>query len=339
MGFTMPAGQDYSLLYVTLRLETFGAGVAPVVELWTDAGGLPGAPIETLANPTFAPAGIANYDFASSGTTLTAGASYWVVAYGVAGADRYDWKASSPPQTPTGLATHLGTLYDANGPPPTGASSILCSYSVTAGISGCEMQSDFNGTADGWMAHSGIWYIGAEYLYTEGLADTWSSASYFEDFADFAYEARMWRSGCDTCANSLVFRGTPDPLTAGNNWFNEYKLQYSRDGNYSAWVRVGGGSAVALVPWTFSPAINQGDAWNTLRVVASGTNLTFYINGTLLWSGYDSSLSSGRVGVGMYRDAASTGDELRVDWARLCTLIFSDGFESGDASAWSAVVP
>jgi hypothetical protein len=131
MGFTMPAGQDYILNHVTLRLQTFGA-VAPIVELWTNVGGLPGAPIETLTNPVFAPSGIANYNFTSSGATLTAGAGYWVVAYGVAGAAQYDWKASSPAQTPTGLATHLGSLFDANGPPPTTSSAILCSYSVTA---------------------------------------------------------------------------------------------------------------------------------------------------------------------------------------------------------------
>ena len=141
MGFTMPAGQDYFLDYVTLRLETFGAGVAPIVELWTNAGGLPGAPVETLTNPTFASSGIANYDFTSSGSTLTAGASYWLVAYGVAGGDRYDWKASSPAQTPTGLATHLGALFDTNGPPPTSTSSIVCSYSVTATLVPVELMS------------------------------------------------------------------------------------------------------------------------------------------------------------------------------------------------------
>lgn len=140
MGFTMPAGQDYFLQHVTLRLETFGA-VAPIVQLWTNSGGVPGTPVETLTNPTFAPSGIANYDFTSSGTTLTAGESYWVVAYGVAGAARYDWKASSPAQTPTGIATHLGTLFDANGPPPTGTSSILCSYSVTATVVPVELMS------------------------------------------------------------------------------------------------------------------------------------------------------------------------------------------------------
>jgi hypothetical protein len=141
MGFTMPAGQDYFLDYVTMRLETFGAGVAPIVELWTNAGGLPGAPIETLTNPAFASSGIAEYDFTSSGTILTAGESYWIVAYGVAGADRYDWKASSPAQIPTGLATHLGALYDSNGPPPTSTSSIVCSYSVTATVVPVELMS------------------------------------------------------------------------------------------------------------------------------------------------------------------------------------------------------
>ena len=97
---------------------------------------------------------------------------------------------------------------------------------------------------------------------------------------------------------------------------------------------------MAVVPWTPSPTINQGEAWNTLRVEARGTSLSFYINGTLLWSGTDSSLSSGRVGLAMYRDSSSTGNEFRVDWAYLCTLpLFADGFESGNTSAWSATVP
>ena len=141
MGFTMPAGDDYILDYVTLRLETFSSGVAPIVELWTSAGGLPGTAVETLTNPTFAPSGIVNYDFTSSGSTLTAGESYWLVAYGVAGAPTYDWKASSPPQTPTGIATYLGALFDTNGPPPTTSSSIVCSFSVTATLVPVELMS------------------------------------------------------------------------------------------------------------------------------------------------------------------------------------------------------
>jgi hypothetical protein len=141
LGFLMPAGDDYFLDYVTLRLETFGAGVAPIVELWTNAGGQLGSLVETLSNPAFAASGIANYDFASSGSTLTAGSGYWVLVYGVAGADQFDWKASSPSQTPTGIASHLGALWGTTGPPPTGSSSIINSYSVTAVLVPVELQS------------------------------------------------------------------------------------------------------------------------------------------------------------------------------------------------------
>ncbi|MBZ0269700.1 hypothetical protein K8I85_16230 [bacterium] len=130
MGFTMP-GAQYSLDNVTLRLETFGANVAPIVEIWDDVGGNPGAPLVTLVNPVFAASGIANYDFIPPGSfNLSANTTYWVVAYGVAGADRYDWKASSPAVTPTGIATHAGAKFDTNGAPPTNNSSIICSYAV-----------------------------------------------------------------------------------------------------------------------------------------------------------------------------------------------------------------
>jgi hypothetical protein len=192
---------------------------------------------------------------------------------------------------------------------------ILKNYGGGGGT--CPMDSQFNGSGPGWVSHSGDWYIGGSYLYTSGLDSTSSSASFTTDFGDFDYQASMLRLGCDVCANRIIFRGTPSPLTAENNWYHEYKLQYSRDGNYSVYKRVAGGTATAIVPWTATTAINQGDSWNTLRVVANGTSLSFYINGVLLWSGSDSSLSNGLAGLGMYRDT-STGNELRVDWARLC---------------------
>lgn len=212
-----------------------------------------------------------------------------------------------PDSTPAGDADVLPDEEEGLGPIP---------GDYGAGV--CPVDADFNGSAPGWISYTGLWYIGDNYLYTSGLTDSWASAGYIVQFGNFDYEASMWRSGCNSCANYIVFRGTPFPLTANNNWYNEYKLQYSGDGYYSVWKRVEGGSGIAIVGWTYSPAINQGDAWNTLRVVARGTSLSFYINGVALWSGTDSSLSSGHVGLGMYRDASSTGDELRVDWARLC---------------------
>jgi len=131
MGFTMPAEQ-YNLDAATLRLETFGANTVPIVEIWSDVAGNPGAPLVTLINPVLASSGIASYDFIPPGTfVLEASTTYWVVAYGQAGATAYDWVASSPGVTPTGLATHAGAKFDTNGPPPTTNSSILCSYAVS----------------------------------------------------------------------------------------------------------------------------------------------------------------------------------------------------------------
>jgi len=195
------------------------------------------------------------------------------------------------------------------------------------GAPACPIDSGFNGTAENWYIVSGDWYVSSQVLWTNGLAEASSSVVYDAEYGNFNYEASMRRFGCDTCTNRLLFRGTPLPLGEGNSWYSAYQFQYTRNGYYSLWKRSGGGSAVAVVDWTYSPAINQGEAWNTLRVVANGASLTLYINGVNVWSGSDSSLSYGYPGVGMYQDG-SEGNELQVDWARLC-------LDTGSASAAS----
>ena len=56
-------------------------------------------------------------------------------------------------------------------------------------------------------------------------------------------------------------------------------------------------------------------------MTVSGTALKVSINGTLVWSGTDTEFSTGRVGIGMYRDSSSTGNRLDVDWATLTTAV------------------
>ena len=274
--------------------------------------------------------GVGYGDF--DGSTTNSGIGYEYVqniAANIPAGESLYWAKSS--MTPTSN-TRLMNFYDFNlyGDPSIGItahgtphdSRIFLPLVVKAYVytpSTCPIDSSFNGSADGWYSHSGTWYYDSNYLYTYGLEGYWSSASYAADFSNFDYQARMMRYGSESNANSLVFRGTPDPLTAAYNWYREYKLSYSRDGYYSIWKRIDGGAGIPLVSWTYTSAINQGDAWNTLRVVANGTSLTFYINGSLVWSGADSSLSSGRAGVNMYADL-STGEELLVDWALLCNL-------------------
>jgi hypothetical protein len=70
--------------------------------------------------------------------------------------------------------------------------------------------------------------------------------------------------------------------------------------------------------YTYTSAIAPG-GWNTLRVVASGRNLFFYINNTLVWTGADDSFFSGSVGFGMdnFETVVTPNDLFRVDWAAL----------------------
>jgi hypothetical protein len=131
MGFTMPGGLDYTLDAVSLRLDLTSTDVSPLVEIYSDAGGVPGASLTTLVNPGSFGLGIADYSFTPSGSfTLEAGQSYWVVASSTLGT--YSWKASSPSETPTGLATHLGATFGAY--PPSSSSGILTTYFVDATV-------------------------------------------------------------------------------------------------------------------------------------------------------------------------------------------------------------
>jgi hypothetical protein len=64
-----------------------------------------------------------------------------------------------------------------------------------------------------------------------------------------------------------------------------------------------------------------------LRAYVSGPSLRLYINGSMVWSGTDTSLNSGRVGLGMYKSISS--DQLWVDYATL-TCLSGAGEEAGE---------
>jgi hypothetical protein len=195
--------------------------------------------------------------------------------------------------------------------------------SFTVSSSGGGFNSQFKGSADGWESHWGDWAVsGGEWYNSSGVSDTWSTATYAESYTNCDYRVRFWREENNYNSNRILVRATPDPLgSPDKNLYSYYSFQYTRNGSYSVWKRVSGIST-CLQGWTSSSAIN-GTGWNDLRVVASGSNLCYYINGTLVWSGSDSSLSSGRAGLGMY----GSGDAW-VDWATLTTS--SSGFAITD---------
>ncbi|MBN1149552.1 MAG: DUF333 domain-containing protein [Anaerolineales bacterium] len=177
--------------------------------------------------------------------------------------------------------------------------------------------SSFNVNHNKWAVISGKWkHELVSYYTTIGLANKWSTIAFNAPYSPLTFEARLRRKGSDdSWANHLAIRGSPTTLRADKLWKNEYLFQYSNDGYFSVWVEKNG-VGTALKSWTASTAIKK-RGWNNLKVVANGATLQFYINGTLVWTGYDSTFQSGKVGIGMYRDSTSTGNKLLVDWAKL----------------------
>lgn len=135
-GFTMPAGTDYFLDSIVMRIEILEVANNPAVQIWSNAGGLPGSVLITLNNPVFTIGGIFSYSFVPpSQFTLQAGQTYWVVIYNDSpGSDRFEWYANSPATAPSGTAANAGYLYSTGPPPPTASSTFFNSYEVNGSL-------------------------------------------------------------------------------------------------------------------------------------------------------------------------------------------------------------
>jgi hypothetical protein len=107
INFTVPAGQDVKLSSVDLSLGSVGSSATVIVSIWSDDGtSAPlGTLLEALTNPATITADSVN-TFTSSGLTLTAGATYWLVAQGSGSgaANIWYWKGSQDAAT-TGTNT------------------------------------------------------------------------------------------------------------------------------------------------------------------------------------------------------------------------------------------
>jgi len=187
---------------------------------------------------------------------------------------------------------------------------------------------DFGATAGNWSAVSGVWARdGLGQYVTNGLANSWASAKNSGKFGDVTFQAKMTRTGGPAnLANRIIIRGNPASLTGGV-WNPSYAFQYANNGAYSVY-KMSGGVSTALKTWTASSAVLTGGVANTLKVVAVGSSLKFYINGTLVWSGTDSTLQVGQVGVGYYRDA--TAATLKVDSASASNTPTADRMATAD---------
>lgn len=133
LGFIMP-NADYFLDSVTVRLQFTATGLAATPVLNIHAAGTataPGAVLFTIADPGNHVLGAGDYTFtAGSQFTLMANTKYWISIAGLDATSGMDWRGSSPAITPTGLATHEGSLFTSNGGTSWSSSATLNTYQL-----------------------------------------------------------------------------------------------------------------------------------------------------------------------------------------------------------------
>jgi hypothetical protein len=173
--------------------------------------------------------------------------------------------------------------------------------------------SQFTTNAAGWTPLNGSWIITSSGWYrTPGIPNMFVTSMRSANYSTLTYLVRMKRNGCGDCSNIIFFRGNPTPLSNGT-WHNGYIFVYTNTGYFLIGRELNGVFTV-FVDWTFSPAITG--TWNILKVTANGNFLQFYINNVRVAFGNFSGHNTGKVGIGLYRDATA-GNVLFVDWAKL----------------------
>lgn len=179
--------------------------------------------------------------------------------------------------------------------------------------------SNFNDSMKGWMRKGGgSWHVSTTALYTEG--STGVATTIYRttgDYTNFTYEASIRRTVNGPQANYLAVR-MGDCLDDDLDWYPGYLFGYSNDGQISVWRYDSKSSSTPLVYWEDTDDVNAYD-WNTIKVVANGSNFKLYLNGVLQADLNDATYASGKVGFSMYTPGAPAG-EFQVDWAKLLVI-------------------
>lgn len=184
------------------------------------------------------------------------------------------------------------------------------------GVLSTGFESLFKTDAAGWTPVKGNWFVNNKgYYKTADGRSNLASTIYKFNYPTLTYEVRLRRKlGEAVLPNRLHFRTPAAPLDATGQWTNGYFFQYTNAGYFSVWMATDG-VVTPLVGWTESSAILPYD-WNTLKVVASGGDMEFYINDTLVAAGFDETHPSGRVGISLFR-GSNIKDPLLVDWVKV----------------------
>ncbi len=150
-----------------------------------------------------------------------------------------------------------------------------------------------------WRAAGGLYRMDGKGL--NSYARTYYSIGPYSNFTLELYLNDLGGTGHD---RAILIRGTD------TSFKNCYSFDIAVPGYYSVWKAVNN-VWYSIKAWTSHSAVRGANNWNKLKIVCSGSTMTFYINDINVYSFSDTSYSSGYFGIEVYD--YSTADRVLID--------------------------
>lgn len=138
----------------------------------------------------------------------------------------------------------------------------------------------------------------------DGTASGWKGTTYIYGYSSsygFSFNADVRRtdSNGDYTYGLQFFSDNPAGQTSNCYSIHLADDIYGGDHYFSVW-KYTGGSATALIYWFQDPAVNPSGEWNNVKVETLNGNMEFWVNGASMGTLYDTSFTSGKIGVSFY---------------------------------------
>jgi hypothetical protein len=194
-------------------------------------------------------------------------------------------------------------------------------------------------TASQWTVVNGVYkFVGSDNLFN------YSIFSHSFDQSNWTAEVKMKRVvGVTTSDNAVVLIEKMSGTKAYGYWFS-----YLTGGQrwfiirFDGYDMFNGGGSYRMIANGPGSRINKGlNQWNTLKVVRSGTNFNYYINGTLVRSFLDNKYNPHYLALGMvpYKKACEMQyDYVKLSFPSTVAVMPAEPFcESGPAINWPGI--
>jgi hypothetical protein len=188
-----------------------------------------------------------------------------------------------------------------------GSLAVTASFPVR-GLAPVLFEDDFSDPGSGWevgdYADGSIGYRDGGYFVTSIVEDTYIWGLANQSFTDIVVDVDATQLSAPANDNNAY--GVMCRVQA--NGKDGYALRISGDGYYG--IHIVSDGFEALVDWTASDAIRQGNATNHLRAVCDGPDLVLFVNGELVAEASDTTFAEGDIALSATTFEAETTEVL-----------------------------